>query len=319
MYSSNGNAERKKKAKIAACVFILVFAIGDYYMASTIGFLNDISSYVAEGMEDREEKHVDVTEETFNVLVNGIDVRGDIGDTVSRSDVNMVVSVNPKTGDVVITSIPRDYYVELPSYGAMDKLTHAAIYGPEESIAAVESLLGIDINYYAKVNYSTIIGLVDAIGGITIDSPYAFETHGMADKYYFEEGRIHLDGSQALAYCRERQSFADGDMRRNENQQLILEAIIKKLTGPTIILKYASILDAVKGTVETDMSKDEMTDLVKVVLRDIRGLDISKQAIKGYPGFAYCYALGAEASVVMPDYDSLYESIGVIEGLYEEE
>ena len=148
---------------------------------------------------------------------------------------------------------------------------------------------------------------------------FVLDFSNQSDKYYFEEGRIHLDGSQALAYCRERQSFADGDMRRNENQQLILEAIINKLTGPTIILKYASILDAVKGTVETDMSKDEMTDLVKVVLKDIRGLDISKQAIKGYPGFAYCYALGAEASVVMPDYDSLYESIGVIEGLYEEE
>ncbi|MBR5516344.1 MAG: LCP family protein [Firmicutes bacterium] len=320
LYSDNGNAERKKKMKIVACILIVLLAMGSYCLASTIGFLNGISDYVEEGMEDREDKHINVEKDTFNILVNGIDVSGEIGDTVSRSDVNMVISVNPQTGDVIITSIPRDYYVELPSKGAKDKLTHAAIYGMDESIATVEKLLGVDINYYAKVNYSTIIGLVDAIGGITIDSPYAFETHGMADKYYFEEGTIHLDGSQALAYCRERKSFADGDLRRNENQQLILEAIINKLTkNPTTLLKYTAILDAVKGTVETDMSKSDMTDLVKVMLKDIRGLNITKQSIKGYPSFAHCYALGAQASVVMPNSESLNSAISEIKSLYGEE
>ena len=320
MYSPNGNAERKKKAKIVACILIVVFAIGNYFLASTIGFLNDIGDYVEEGMEDREDKHVDVTRDTFNILVNGVDQSGELGEGTSRSDVNMVVSINPKTRDVVITSVPRDYYVKLPSYGAMDKLTHAAIYGTDESIAAIESLLDVDINYYVRVNFSTIIGLVDAIGGITIDSPYAFETHGMADKYYFEEGRIHLDGKQALAYCRERKSFVDGDLRRNENQQLILEAIINKLTkNPTTLFKYTSILDSVKGTMETDMSKSDMTDLVKVMLKDVRGLEITKQAVKGYPAFDHCYALGASASVVKPNYDSLNSAIGEIKALYEEE
>lgn len=320
LYSPNGKQERKKKVKVVALVLVLLFGVVDYYMASTIIFLNHISNYVEAGVEDRSHRHAHVTEESFNVLVSGIDVTGDINETVSRSDVNMVVTINPKTREVLITSIPRDYYVELPSYGAMDKLTHTGIYGAEESIGAVEDLLGIDINYYGKVNYSTITGLVDAIGGIDIVSPYSFDTHGMGVYYHFEEGNIHLDGSQALAYCRERQSWIDGDMKRNENQQLILEAVIKKLTrGPVILFKYPAILDAVKGTVETDLSKDDMTDLVRMQLGDMRPWKITKQAIKGNPDFALCYSLGTSASVVMPDEESLNGAIEAIHDVSERE
>lgn len=314
LYSPRGKAERKKKVKIIAIVLILIFAIGDYYLVSTLGFLNHVSNYVEAGVGDRTEKHVDVTNEAFNVLVSGIDVTGEIGDTVSRSDVNMVVTINPTTRDVLITSIPRDYYVELPSYGAMDKLTHTGIYGAEETIGAVENLLDIQINYYVKVNYTTITGLVDAIGGIDIVSPYSFDTHGMDVSYHFEEGEIHLDGSQALAYCRERKSWADGDMKRNENQQLILEAVIKKVTrGPVVLIKYPAILNAVKGTVETDMGKGDMTDLIKMQLKDMRQWNITKQAVKGDPAFAQCYSLGSEASVVMGSGDSLYSAMSAIE------
>jgi LCP family protein required for cell wall assembly len=320
LYSPYGNAERKKKIKVIACILVLIFGVADYYMISTIGFLNHISSYVDEGASDRTEAHAEVTEEAFNVLVSRIDVTGDINETVSRSDVNMVVTINPNSREVLITSIPRDYYVELPGYGAMDKLTHTGIYGAEESIGAVEELLGIDINYYAKVNYSTITGLVDAIGGIDIVSPYSFDTHGMGVSYHFEEGKIHLDGDQALAYCRERKSWIDGDMKRNENQQLILEAIIKKITrGPVVLVKYPAILDAIKGTVETDMSKDDMTELVKMQLSDMRFWDITKQAIKGTPDFAECYSIGDVASVVMPDYDSIYNATELIDEIAERE
>lgn len=318
LYSTNGKAERKKKAKVIACILILLFAACDYYMISTIGFLNHISKYVDADMEDRTEEHVKVTKESFNVLVSGIDVTGDINETVSRSDVNMVVTINPDSREVLITSIPRDYYVELPSYASMDKLTHTGIYGANESIGAVESLLGIDINYYAKVNYSTIIGLVDAIGGIDIVSPYSFDTHGMGVSYHFEEGKIHLDGSQALAYCRERQSWIDGDMKRNENQQLILEAVIKKVTGsPVLLFKYPQMLDAIKGTVETDMQKGDMTDLIKMQLGDMRGWDIKKQAIKGEPDFAYCFSLDDYASVVMVDWESVNNATAAIEEVAE--
>lgn len=314
LYSDRGKPARKRKATIAACLLIAFLLVADYYMASTMIFLKDISNYVETGTEDRSDRHIDVTKETFNVLVSGIDVTGDINETVSRSDVNMVVTVNPQTREVLITSIPRDYYVELPTYGAMDKLTHTGIYGAEETIGAVESLLDIEINYYAKVNYTTITGLVDAIGGVDIISPYSFDTHGMGVHYHFEEGENHLDGSHALAYCRERKSWVDGDLKRNENQQLVLEAIIKKVTrGPVILLKYTSILDAVKGTVETDMSSNEMTELVKMQLADMRSWKITKQAIKGEPDMALCFSLDDYASVVMVDEASVSAAATAIE------
>lgn len=249
----------------------------------------------------RSAKNVNVTKEPFNILITGIDVAGNI-DTVSRSDVNMIATVNPKTKKVLLTSIPRDYYVELPSKESYDKLTHSGLYGANETIAAVEKSLGLEINYYVKVNYSTVIKLVDAIGGIDIDSPYSFTTHGMKAKYTFAAGPIHLDGAQALAYSRERKSWADADLRRNENQQLILEAILKKCTSSsTILSEYTSILNAVKNNIETDMSSKSMRALVKMQISDMASWDIERYAIKGIPDSKYCYALGANASVVNPD------------------
>ena len=203
----------------------------------------------------RKTKHVDVTEEPFNILVSGLDTTGDIG-TPSRSDVNMIVTVNPATHQILLTSIPRDYYVTLSSKNAKDKLTHSGLYGVEETVSTVEDFMGIDINYYVKVNYSTITKLVDAIGGIDIDSPYGFTTHGMSAHYTFKKGQNHLNGSMALAYSRERKSWPDGDLRRNENQQIIIEAIIKKVSNSTTILTdYTSILNSIEENLSTDMSQ----------------------------------------------------------------
>lgn len=254
-------------------------------------------------------KAVNVTKEPFNILITGLDVEGNI-DIVSRSDVNMLATVNPKTKEIILTSIPRDYYVMLPSKGAKDKLTHSGLYGAEETVGAVEELMGIDINYYVKVNYSTVVKLVDAIGGIEIQSPYGFTTHGMSDIYTFEEGYNHLDGRQALAYSRERASWEDGDMRRNENQQLIFEAILKKATRSTTILsEYTSILAGVKDHVETDLKKGDITDLIKMQLKDMSSWNIQKQALKGVPDFKECYALGFGASVVNTDEALVAEAV----------
>ena len=266
-------------------------------------------------------KKVNVTEEPFNIFVSGLDVEGDIS-TVSRSDVNILVTVNPKTHQILMTSIPRDYYVDLPSKNAMDKLTHSGLYGIDETIGAVEEMFGIDINYYVKVNYTTIVTLVDAIGGIDIDSPYAFTTHKMGDLsgITFVEGQNHLDGRMALAYSRERASWADGDMRRNENQQLILEAIIKKATGSaTILSSYTSILDAVRGNMETNLTQDEMTSLIKMQLDGMPGWEIEKTALKGKNDYLQCYALGFAASVVDQDPEMIVQAADHIAALMNDE
>jgi LCP family protein required for cell wall assembly len=256
--------------------------------------------------------HVNVTEEAFNILVSGLDITGNINN-VSRSDVNMIITVNPTTKEILLTSIPRDYYVELPSKNSMDKLTHSGLYGIQETVAAVEEFMGVDINYYVKVNYSTITDLVDAMGGIEIDSPYSFTTHGMGVYYQFNKGYNYLDGAKALAYCRERQSWADGDMRRNENQQLILEAIIKKALGSTTILSdYATILNSIKDTIETDMSKSDMTSLIKMQLSDMSSWTIEKQALKGESASRMCYSVGTYASVILQNEVMVAESLDKI-------
>ena len=271
-------------------------------LADTTRVIHTVSVKVGEAAEI---KTVDVTKESFNVYVSGLDFTGDIGQNY-HSDVNMLVTVNPVSHEVLMTSIPRDYYVSLPSKNSMDKLTHSGMYGIQETVGAVEAMMGIDINYYVKVNYNTIVTLVDAMGGIEIDSPYGFTTHGMGDLglngITFVEGYNKLDGRMALAYCRERKSWLDGDMRRNENQQLIMEAIIKKATGSTSILtNYTGILEAVRGNMETSMTSDEMTSLVKMQLSDMPSWDIQKQALKGKNDYQFCYALGFNAAVVNQD------------------
>lgn len=265
-------------------------------------------------------KNVGVTEEPFNVYVSGLDTEGGI-DTVSRSDVNMIVTVNPKTHKVLLTSLPRDSYIKMPGKGgAMDKLTHTGLYGIKESIASVEAMMGIDINYYVKVNYTTVTQLVDAIGGINVNSDYTFTTHGMGVYYEFYEGDNYLDGSRALAFARERKSFADGDFQRNRNQQIVLEAVLKKaLSSSTILTKYTSILDAVKDSVEINMPQEDMQKLIKMQLDGMPSWDFEKQSIVGEIGSEQCYSTGDfYTSIIYPDPESIVEAVDKIVAVMDE-
>ena len=193
-------------------------------------------------------------------------------------------------------------------------MTHSGIYGISETVATVEKFTGIDINYYVKVNYSTLTKLVDAIGGIDIDSPLSFYTHNLNPNYYFQEGYNHLDGAQALAYCRERYSFNEGDLQRNKNQQMVLAAIIEKATqSETILSQYTSILNGIKDNIETDMERNSMTSLIKMQISDMPSWDIQQQSITGeYAQGQYCYALGTNADVVLVDEASVAQAVDKI-------
>lgn len=260
-------------------------------------------------------KNVDVTKDPFNIYVSGLDTEGTI-DVVSRSDVNMIVTVNPKTHQVLMTSIPRDYYVELPGKGGvMDKLTHSGNHGIEETVAAVEKMTGLDMNYYVKVNYTTVTELVDAMGGIEVNSDFTFVTHGMDVYYEFYEGPNQLDGSRALAFARERQSFSDGDFQRNKNQQLVLEGVLKKaMSSTTILTKYTSILNAVEDCVEINMSENDIRSLIKMQMDGMPSWDIRKQSIIGGIGTEVCYSSGMNlyASVVLQDQESIVKAVDEI-------
>ena len=248
-------------------------------------------------------KPVSVTTDPFNLYVTGIDTTGTI-DVVSRSDVNMIVTVNPKTKTILMTSIPRDYYVLLPDVGEYDKLTHTGMYGSDYTINTVEHMLGIDMNYYAKVNFSTVEYLVDAIGGIEVESEYSFTSR--IGKYDFVEGINYLDGKQALAFARERYSFEDGDFQRNKNQQIVLKAIINKMTqSSTLLMNFPSILNSVENNLETNLTSSEIKALVRMQTSDMSSWNIMSQNLVGPTSSEPCYSLGYQnASVVLQSQES---------------
>lgn len=252
-------------------------------------------------------KRIGITSDPFNVYISGIDTFGGIN-KVSRSDVNMIMTVDPVNKKILLTSIPRDTYVMLHSYGAMDKLTHSGIYGVGETVETVEDWLGIDINYYIRVNFTSVEDIVDAIGGIDVTSEYAFETHGRQNRgYSFVEGENHLDGASALAFARERKSFEEGDQERIKNQQRVLTAILNKITGSTAILTgYTKIMNAVGDEMQTNMSESDIASLVKMQLEDLGGWSIETISINGKGTYSSTYSMGSrQLYVVIPDEDSV--------------
>lgn len=252
-------------------------------------------------------KKVDVTEEPFNVYITGLDTTGTI-DVQSLSDVNMIMTVNPVTKKILLTSIPRDYYVMLHDEQQMDKITHTGSKGASATVATAEDLMECDINYYFKCNFSTVVSLIDAIGGITVESEYTFATHGRQNEgFYFTAGTNYLDGASALAFARERKSFAGGDRQRIKNQQLVLEATLNKVTqSRTLLTSYSQILSGLSDYLETSMSDSEMKALVKMQLDDMASWDIEKISLDGTGDSRPCYlAGGGYASVIIPDKASI--------------
>ena len=248
-----------------------------------------------------EKETVDVGE-PFNVLISGIDVYGDISQT-SRSDVNIIVTVNPKTKKVLLTSTPRDYYVPIPevSNGVRDKLTHAGIYGVDASMRTLEELYGIDITYFVRVNFDTLIKLVDAMDGLDVYVEYPFDCY--TDEYHFDKGWHDMFGDQVLAFCRERYSFADGDNQRGRNQEQVLKALIEKLISPAILPHYAEILDSLDGFFQLNMPQEKIAELVNMQLSDNASWQILKQsAEQGESALETTYSAGSTPLYVMwPD------------------
>ena len=219
----------------------------------------------------------------------------------------MIATINPKTKVILLTSIPRDYYVMLPDVEAYDKLTHTGVAGANYTIETVEKMLGVDINYYVKVNFTTVVTLIDVVGGIDINSELAFTA---SDGTYFSEGINHVDGTAALRFARERYAFTDGDFQRNRNQQIVVEALIKKMTqSSTLLFNYTDILGAVEGYMEMNMSSDDLKALIRMQTDDMASWDIIRQNITGPTGSDYCYSVGQYASVVWQDQNSINAAI----------
>lgn len=274
-----------------AMTSVLEESIDDYSSQVKILYQYGIETEIA-----KEEKNV---EEPFNVYISGIDVSGAIS-TTSRSDVNIIMTVNPETRKILLTSTPRDYYVPIPSVSGeqRDKLTHAGIYGVDKSMETLENLYGIDISYYARVNFTSLMTIVDALGGVDVQSDYEFEAGG----FHFNQGVNHLDGKAALAFSRERYSFKDGDNQRGRNQEAVLTAILNKAMSPAILMNASSIISSVSNSVETNMTSDEMAKFINMQLSEGGSWQIESMAAVGNGDTQTCFSSGAQPLYVMwPD------------------
>ena len=240
---------------------------------------------------------VNVTEQPFAVYLSGSDTRSRMLAT-SRSDVNILVVVNPKSKQILMINTPRDYYVPNPAGGgAMDKLTHCGIYGIGCSAGALSNLYSVPVNYYAQINFTGFETLIDAVGGVTVYSDYGFTSK--IGHYTFSQGENHLNGSQALGFVRERYSFASGDRQRGKNQMLVLSAVIKKLTAGTIITHHAQILSSLQGMFITNLSSDDLSALVKMQLSDGADWNVKTFSVTGGDGSNYTYSMPRFRAYVM--------------------
>ena len=256
-------------------------------------------------------EETDITKEPFIVYVTGIDTYGTVS-TISRTDVNLLVCVNPQNRQILMVSIPRDTYVTLHSKGKKDKLTHSAMYGIDETITTLEDFLDLDINYYAKTNFSGITNIIDALGGVTIDSPYEFNT--MHGNYHINKGLNEMDGDKALCFVRERYSLPSGDFDRGRNQQRLLQAMIKKALSPKIITNYNNVLAAVEGCFETNMSSDDIKSFISQQLDQGGSWEMFNAQVSGeMKKTTKTYSIpGKNVSIIEADEKQLKKIISVI-------
>lgn len=244
----------------------------------------------------------------FNIFLSGSDARSNYIASKTRSDVNMIISVDPKNKKVLLTSIPRDYYVSVyGKTGLKDKLTHAGIYGIDTSVKTVENLFDIKIDYYIKVGFSSVVEVVDLLGGIDIESDKAFTTYcgdGGAIKTNVKKGMNHFSGGEALSYARERYAYALGDRHRILNQQQVLEAVISKITtDKSILLKYDKTLSSLSKLYKTNIPSSLISLMVKNQLEDMSAYKIERQSVSGSDASMNTYTAPSKKRYVMIPYE----------------
>ena len=273
--------------------------IGSYTIASTSSSSTDSDA---------------LTSQPFAIFIGGNDEEGQLY-TEGRTDVNMIVTVNPSTHQIAIVSFPRDSYIPNPAYGtnAYDKLTPLGVSGIQNTMDGLNSYLGLGdtISHYVLVNFTTFRTIIDAIGGVDVDNPYAF---GFFDdsSIWFEEGNIHLDGDNALYYVRERHTLPDGDFGRTMHQQLVMKAIIEKLTSASVVVHLESLLKSLDGQFLTDLSGDSIYAFAKMQLSENISWDIVNYHVLGETGTSPCASAGGEYLSVVYPYDNQVEFVAQV-------
>jgi LCP family protein required for cell wall assembly len=247
---------------------------------------------------------VDITK-PFAIYVSGADDYGDI-DQTARSDVNMLVLMDPEHYRIMLVNTPRDYYVQLhDTSGLPDKLTHAGTYGIDMSESTIEDLYGINVDYHVHINYDTLINLIDRLGGIVLDNPVAFSYY----EIHFEAGEIYMDGAHALWYARTRKDLPGGDFSRGVNQQRVIEAIVNRVSAGTVAAQYTQILQSLSGTFRSNIPPSVIGQLFKRQIALGGHWTIEKFSVTGTPSLQPTYSMGSDKplDVVLPDQNSVNE------------
>ena len=241
-----------------------------------------------------------VTDEVYTIYVSGIDTRGEMTAS-SRSDVNIILTVNTRTKQILMVSTPRDYFVPLSiSNGVPDKLTHAGIYGVNVSMDTLNMLYDININYYFRLNFAGFEKIIDALGGITVNSDYEFDSQNTKG-YHFNKGENHLNGEQALVFTRERYAFKEGDRQRGRDQMAVIQGVVDKATQPAFLKNYLSVMDSLDGCFETNVPYDIIASLVRKQLDEGGSWQVLSYSTDGTGDTQKPYSMSQKAYVMIPD------------------
>lgn len=256
-----------------------------------------VSPNKADASANEQAQEVQDTDEVYTIFISGIDTRG--GMTASSlSDVNIILTLNTKTRQILMISTPRDFFVPLSiSNGVPDKLTHAGVYGVNVCMDTLEMLYDININYYFRLNFGGFIQIIDELGGITVHSDYDFDTSG----FHFNKGDNTVYGEQALAFCRERYSFSEGDRQRGRNQMAVIQGVVNKITSPELLKSYLSIIDSLEGCFETNIPYDVISELVRQQLDKGGNWEVLSYSANGTGDTQKPYSMSQKAYVMIPD------------------
>ena len=248
----------------------------------------------------------------YTIYLSGIDTRGEMT-AKSRSDVNIIATVNTDTHEILLVSTPRDYFVPLSiSGGAPDKLTHAGIYGIDVCMDTLGMLYDIDINYYFRINFGGFVKVIDALGGITVNSDYDFDSKNILG-YHFNKGENYVNGEQALIFARERYAFQEGDRQRGKNQIEVIRGVVKKALSPEILTSYSSILSSLDGCFGTNITYEEIAQILQQQLTNGGDWTIVSYSVNGTGATEKPYSMSQKAYVMVPDYNTVDKAKSLME------
>ncbi|KXG08985.1 Transcriptional regulator LytR [Anoxybacillus sp. P3H1B] len=285
--------KKKKRKKFRFLIFVILFLLigsGSAFAYHIYFETKKASEKIYQALDfsklskKRTEK-IQIKKDPMTILLVGVE--NQYHDEKGRSDVIMLLTINPVSKKIYMLSIPRDTRVYITEEGKKDKITHSYSYGGIEStIAAVNELIDVPIDYYITTNFEGFEQIVDSLGGVTVDVPFTFSAQltGSLKKYTFHKGRMELNGNQALAYVRMRKSDPKGDLGRNERQRQVIKAIIEKGSSISSLSKLDDVINHLGDNVRTNIPPSDLLSFI-YLYQKMKDVPIENLQLKGYDNY----------------------------------